>query len=100
MRTGSKRSCCESDESAPRDAAKIVLQSNEKEETGGEPMLSDLEKLGDFDTKTSSWVKTPSEIRKLGGAFFMDRRFDTVFVHHSTAPRFFSGNAFRGLLRV
>jgi len=60
----------------------------------------ELQKLGDFDSKTSSWLKTPSDIRKLGGAIFGDRRFDTVFVYHNGAPSYYAGRAFRGSLRV
>ncbi len=60
----------------------------------------ELQKLGEFDTKTSSWIKTPSDIRKLGGAMFADRRYDTVFVYHNSAPSFYSARAFRGSLRV
>jgi hypothetical protein len=59
-----------------------------------------LQKLGEFDTKTQSWVKTPSTIRRLGGALFVDRRFNTVFVYHNTAPSFYAGRGFRGSLRV
>ncbi len=59
-----------------------------------------LQKLGDFDTKTSSWVKTPPGIRKLGGALFCDRRFNTVFVYHNGAESYYAGRAFRGWLRV
>jgi hypothetical protein len=59
-----------------------------------------LQKLGNFDTKTSSWVKTPSEIRKLGGALFCDRRFDTVFLYHNGAESYYGGRGFRGSLRV
>jgi hypothetical protein len=59
-----------------------------------------LQKLGSFDTKTSSWVKTPPEIRKLGGAIFCDRRYDTVFVYHNGAESYYAGRAFRGCLRV
>ena len=59
-----------------------------------------LQKLGNFDTKTSSWVKTPSAVRKLGGALFCDRRFDTVFVYHNGAESYYAARAFRGLLKV
>ena len=60
----------------------------------------ELQKLGKFDTKTSSWVKTPPKIRKLGGAIFADRRYDTVFLYHNSAPSFYSVRGFRGSLRV
>ena len=65
-----------------------------------EEQYRELQKLGNFDTKTSSWVKTPTDIRKLGGALFVDRRYDNVFVYHNGAPSYYSGRAFRGLLRV
>jgi hypothetical protein len=65
-----------------------------------EEQYRELQKLGQFDTKTQSWVKTPSEIRKLGGALFCDRRFGRVFVYHNTAPCFYQGRGFRGSLRV
>src|SRR6187455_3043278 len=57
-----------------------------------------LQKLGSFDTKTSSWVKTPSQIRKLGGAVFCDRRYDTVFLYHNGADSYYAARAFRGSL--
>ena len=60
----------------------------------------ELQKLGNFDAKTSSWVKTPSNIRKLGGALFCDRRFDTVFVYHNGAESYYAARGFRGSLRV
>jgi len=65
-----------------------------------EEQYRELQKLGEFDTKTSSWVKTPSAIRELGGALFCDRRFDTVFVYHNGAESYYAGRAFRGSLRV
>lgn len=65
-----------------------------------EEQYRDLQKLGNFDTKTSSWVKTPSEIRKLGGAVFCDRRYDTVFLYHNGAESYYAARGFRGLLRV
>ncbi len=60
----------------------------------------ELQALGNFDAKTSSWVKTPSHIRKLGGALFCDRHFDTVFVYHNGAESYYAARGFRGSLRV
>jgi hypothetical protein len=65
-----------------------------------EEQCRELQKLGKFDTKTSSWVKTPSGIRKLGGALFCDRRYDTVFLYHNGAQSYYAARGFRGLLRV
>jgi len=65
-----------------------------------EEQYRELQKLGNFDTKTSSWVKTPSDIRKLGGALFADRRYNTVFVYHNSAPSYYAARGFRGWLRV
>ncbi len=60
----------------------------------------DLQKLGEFDTKTSSWVKTPTDIRKLGGAIFCDRRYGTVFTYHNGAESYYAARGFRGSLKV
>jgi hypothetical protein len=65
-----------------------------------EEQYRELQKLGNFDTKTSSWVKTPSNIRRLGGALFADRRYGNVFLYHNSAPSYFGARAFRGSLRV
>jgi hypothetical protein len=65
-----------------------------------EEQYRELQKSGNFDTKTSSWVKTPSAIRKLGGALFCDRRYDTVFVYHNGAESYYAARGFRGSLRV
>src|SRR2546422_3955006 len=65
-----------------------------------EEQYRELQKLGNFDTKTSSWVKTPADIRKLGGALFCDRRYNTVFVYHNGADSYYAARAFRGSLRV
>jgi hypothetical protein len=65
-----------------------------------EEQYRELQKLGNFDTKTSSWVKTPSAIRKLGGALFGDRRYDTVFVYHNGAESYYAARGFRGSLRI
>lgn len=65
-----------------------------------EEQYRELQKLGNFDLKTSSWVKTPDNIRKLGGAIFCDRRYDTVFVYHNGAESYYGARGFRGLLRV
>lgn len=65
-----------------------------------EDQYRDLQKFGAFDAKTSSWVKAPAEIRKLGGALFGDRRYGRVFIYHNGAQSYYSARAFRGLLRV
>ncbi len=65
-----------------------------------EDQYRELQRLGDFDTKTSSWIQTPSPIRKLGGALFCDRRYNTVFVYHNGAESYYAARAFRGSLRV
>lgn len=65
-----------------------------------EEQYRELQQLGSFDTKTSSWVKTPAEIRALGGALFCDRRFDHVFMYHNGAESYYAARGFRGALRV
>jgi hypothetical protein len=65
-----------------------------------EQQYRELQRLGEFDTKTSSWVRTPADIRKLGGALFADRRYGAVFVYHNSAPSYYGARGFRGLLRV
>ena len=65
-----------------------------------EEQYRDLQKLGNFDLKTSSWVKTPADIRKFGGAIFCDRRYDTVFMYHNGAESYYAARGFRGSLKV
>jgi len=86
-------------EHKPKDNA-IDMASAMDIELLTEEQYRDLQKLGNFDTKTSSWVKTPLEIRKLGGALFADYRYGKVFVHPSGAQSYYASRAFRGSLRV
>lgn len=65
-----------------------------------EEQYRQLQELGNFDTKTSSWIKTPAEIRKLGGALYCDRRYNHVFVYHNGADSYYASRGFRGVLRV
>jgi len=65
-----------------------------------EEQYRELQELGDFDTKSSSWLEAPAEMRKLGGALYGDRRFGRVFVYHNGAQSYYSGRGFRGSLRV
>jgi hypothetical protein len=86
-------------EHKPQDNA-IDMASNMGVEILTEEEYRELQKLGKFDTKTSSWVKTPAAIRKLGGALFCDRRYDHVFVYHNGAQSYYAARGFRGLIRV
>ena len=86
-------------EHKPRDSA-VGMATAMGIELLTEEQYRELQKLGDFDTKTSSWVKTTPDIRKLGGALFCDRRYDTVFVYHNGAESYYAARGFRGLLRV
>jgi hypothetical protein len=86
-------------ENKPKDSA-IDMAAAMGIELLTEEQYRELQTLGKFDTKTSSWVKTPSTIRKLGGALFCDRRFDTVFLYHNGAESYYAARAFRGSLRV
>ncbi|MCU0371456.1 MAG: DUF4256 domain-containing protein, partial [Bacteroidales bacterium] len=65
-----------------------------------EEQYRELQQLGNFDTKTSSWIRTPSEVRKFGGALFADFRYGKVFVYHNSAPSYYGSRAFRGSLRI
>ena len=65
-----------------------------------EEQYRELQKFGNFDTKTSSWIQTPADIRKRGGALFCDRRYDHVFVYHNGAESYYAARGFRGLLKV
>jgi hypothetical protein len=86
-------------ENKPKDSA-INMAAAMGIELLTEEQYRELQKLGNFDLKTSSWVKTPPEIRKLGGALFCDRRYDHVFLYHNGADSYYGARAFRGSLRV
>jgi hypothetical protein len=86
-------------ENKPEDSA-INMAKDMGIELLTEEQYRALQELGEFDLKTSSWVKTPPKIRKLGGAIFCDRRFDTVFTYHNGAESYYAARGFRGALRV
>lgn len=86
-------------EHKPKDSA-IGMAAAMGIEILSEEQYRELQQLGKFDLKTSSWVKTPAAIRKLGGAIFCDRRYDTVFVYHNGAESYYAARAFRGSLRL
>ena len=86
-------------EAKPRDSA-VNMASAMGIELLTEEQYRDLQKMGEFDLKNSSWVATPAKIRKLGGALFCDRRFDTVFTYHNGAESYYASRGFRGILKV
>ena len=86
-------------EHKPKDIA-LKRAANMGIEILSEDEYRNLQQLGEFDTKSSSWVKTPTAIRNLGGALFCDRRYGTVFVYHNGAESYYAARGFRGLLRV
>ncbi len=86
-------------ENKPQDSA-VNMAAAMGIELLAEEQYRELQKLGNFDMKTSSWVRTPSAIRKLGGAIFCDRRYDTVFLYHNGAESYYAARGFRGSLRV
>lgn len=86
-------------EHKPRDSA-VGMAAAMGIELLTEEQYRELQQLGDFDTKTSSWVQTPAEMRALGGALFCDRRFGRVFTYHNGAQSYYAGRAFRGVLHV
>lgn len=101
-----RRSICYDDEALrSRKEHKPAASALEMADSMGIELLTEeqyreLQKIGSFDTKTSSWVKTPPNIRKLGGALFCDRRYDTVFVYHNGAESYYAARGFRGSVRV
>ena len=86
-------------ENKPKNSA-IAMASEMGIELLTEEQYRELQQLGNFDTKTSSWIQTPAEIRKLGGAIFCDFRYNTVFVYHNGAESYYAARGFRGLLKV
>jgi Protein of unknown function (DUF4256) len=86
-------------EAKPKDSA-IGMAAAMGIELLTEEQYRELQKLGEFDTKTSSWIETPAQIRRLGGAIFADRRYDHVFVYHNGAQSYYAARGFRGSLRV
>lgn len=86
-------------EHKPKDSA-IAMANAMGIEILTEEQYRELQKLGEFDIKTSSWVQTPADIRKRGGALFCDRRYDTVFLYHNGAESYYAARGFRGSLRV
>lgn len=103
--TGRRSACHDGAALASRKANKPKHSAGELADTVGIEMLTEeqyreLQQLGEFDLKTSSWVRTPPELRALGGALFCDRRFGRVFTYHNGVESYYAGRGFRGLLRV
>ncbi len=104
---GRRNTCYDGDGQAAREKKGVYPEGNAVAMAAAmnvtlltEAQYRTLQQLGEFDTKTSSWVQTPSAIRERGGALFMDRRYDAVFVYHNGAKSFYSSRGFRGALRV
>jgi hypothetical protein len=102
---GRRSVCYDAEALEARKANKPADSAVNAAKTMGIELLSEeeyrkLQQLGEFDTTTSSWVRTPSRIRKLGGGLFCDRRYDTVFVYHNGAESYYAARGFRGVLRV
>lgn len=103
--TGRRSACYDSEALASRKENKPLNSAIDMAAAMGIDLLTEdqyreLQKLGEFDTKTSSWVRTPPEVRALGGALFCDRRYGKVFVYHNGAQSYYAARGFRGLLRV
>ena len=99
LSTSVKALCFLASEDKPKNSA-VKMATEMGIELLTEEQYRALQQLGNFDSKTSSWIKTPSDIRKLGGAIFADYRFGRVFVYHNGAESYYAGRAFRGWLRV
>jgi len=101
-----RRNCCYDEEARmkrkknPPETSALGMAAWMGVEILTEEQYRKLQELGEFDTRTSSWIKTPEEIRKLGGALFCDRRYNTVFVYHNGADSYYSSRGFRACLRV
>jgi uncharacterized protein DUF4256 len=103
--TGRRSTCYDAEARAARKENKPENSAIEMAAAMGielmtEEQYRELQTLGEFDTKTSSWIKTPSDVRALGGALFCDRRYGKVFVYHNGAQSYYAARGFRGLLRV
>lgn len=103
--SGRRSVCYDGEAQASRKENKPKNSAGDMAAAMGIALLSEkeyreLQKLGNFDLKTSSWVETPARIRQLGGALFCDRRYDTVFVYHNGAQSYYAGRGFRGSLKV